>query len=103
MAGTYHHHVKNIRGFIKKRMKIGKKFLRRVTNKQNTWINKRGKKRFLISTLFCVSIIGPAVEAVRGYKRTKDIAWFLHPLISFLTIAVYSILLITRPVETIWY
>ncbi|MFX0069395.1 MAG: hypothetical protein ACFE7I_10010, partial [Candidatus Hodarchaeota archaeon] len=102
-AGTYHHHVSSIQGFIRKRLKIGRKFLRRVANKQNTWIHKRGKKRLLTAVLFCASVIGPAVEALEGYRSTKDTAWFLHPFISFLTVAVYSILLFTRPVETFCY
>jgi len=103
MAGTYHYHVKSIGSFIRKRIKIGKKFLRRVKDKQKTWVHKRGKKSFLLTVLFCASIVGPAVEAIGGYKRTKDIAWYLHPFMSFLTIAIYGILSITRYVETFWY
>ena len=102
-AGTYHHHVSSIQGFIRKRLKIGRKFLRRVANKQNTWIHKIGKKRFLRAFLFCASVLGPTIEAVKSYKETKDIAWFLHPFISFLTIEIYIVLLITHPVETFWY
>lgn len=100
---VYHHYVSNLHDFIRKRLKIGRKFLKRVQKKQVTWVHMKGKKKFVFAVLFCATAIGPAFEAVRGYKRTKDIAWFLHPFMSFLTISVYSVLLITHPVDVIGY
>lgn len=94
--GVYHHHIRNLAGFVRKRIKIGNKFLNRKQERKETWIDQSNKRKFFLSVLFCFSILGPAIEAVKEYRRTKEIAWFLHPLMCFLTVVIYSIIFVKR-------
>lgn len=98
-AGIYHQYVQSIRGFINKRVKIAWKFLNRIQARQVTWVHNKGSKKLLYAILFCVSMIGPTIEAVQGYKETRDVAWFLHPLMCFLTVLTYAATLTIRLVK----
>jgi len=44
--------------------------------------------------LFSVTIIEPLLLAVRGYIRTKNIRWFFHPIVFFITVQGYFFSLI---------
>lgn len=89
-VGIYHHYVSSVGGYVRKRVKIGKKFMSRKANGQKTWVDSSSSQNFLLAVLYNVSIIGPTIEAIREIYKTRKIAWIYHPFISFLTIVVYS-------------
>lgn len=89
-AGIYHYYCTSVLSYIKKRVKIGRKFLGRRERKQKTWIDHAKNDSFFLAVLYNISIIGPLFEAIREYKKSKHIAWFYHPFISWLTIVVYG-------------
>lgn len=89
-VGIYHHYCDTIWDFIKKRLKIGRKFLTRKTKGQKTWVDNATKFNFILAIFYNISVIGPLIEALKEYKKSKNKAWFLHPLMSFFTIMVYS-------------
>lgn len=89
-VGIYHHYVRSVYGYIKKRIKIGRKFMARKAKGQNTWVDQAGRKDFMLSVVYNVSIVAPMIESIREYRRSKNVAWFWHPFISFLTIVLYA-------------
>lgn len=88
-VGIYHHYVSSLGDYIKKRIKIGRKFLTRKQKNQETWVDQIDRKVFLMAVLYNVSIVGPCIEAAIEYRKSKNIAWLWHPVVSFLTIIVY--------------
>ncbi len=94
-VGVYHHYVSSLTDYIKKRIKIGRKFMKRKSRGQLTWVDQATNQNFAAAVLYNISIIGPLIEAMREYKRTKNRAWFWHPVVSFLTIIVYAVIFIT--------
>lgn len=56
---------------------------------QETWIDQASEAQFWLAVLYNISILGPLFEAFKEYKKSKNLAWFWHPVVSFLTIAVY--------------
>ncbi len=44
---------------------------------------------------YSLTVVEPAWEAMRGYLKVRDWAWFLHPVISFLCVIIYSYTVIT--------
>lgn len=40
--------------------------------------------------LYSLTFIEPTIQAMRGYIQIRDWAWFLHPIISFLCVPIYS-------------
>lgn len=88
-VGIYHYYCSSVWEYIKKRVKIGKKFMARKRNGEKTWVDQRTGGNFFLAVLYNLSFILPLMESFRGYRKDKNIAWFYHPFISFLTIAVY--------------
>lgn len=88
-VGIYHYYIKSLGDYIKKRLKIGRKFMARRARRQETWVDQASKAQFWLAVLYNVSILGPLFEALQEYKKSKNPAWFWHPVVSFLTIAVY--------------
>lgn len=89
-VGIYHYYCTSIFNYIKKRLKIGRKFLGRKERRQRTWVDSASKYGFLGAVLYNISLVGPLTEAVREYRKSKNVAWFYHPFISWLTIMVYA-------------
>ncbi|MBI2031228.1 MAG: glycosyltransferase [Candidatus Levybacteria bacterium] len=87
--GIYHHYVSSLGGYVKKRIKIGKKFMARKNRGQETWVDKTSKIDFFLAVLYNLSIVAPLIEAIKMYNKSKNPIWFWHPIVSFLTIVVY--------------
>lgn len=97
-VGIYHHHVENIGQFIGKRIRRGKEFMsRKLMTKDSrkteagVWLDKYSKWEFFKSVFLYATIIYSTSECIKGYLRDRDSAWFLHPLLSFFTVASYSL------------
>jgi glycosyltransferase involved in cell wall biosynthesis len=86
---VYHYHISSLRDFIKKRKKIGNKFLQRKGNRE-TWLDNVSKLKLMVLSLYLVSIIGPLAEALYKSIKDRDTSWFVHPITSFLTIWIYT-------------
>lgn len=95
-VGIYHHYCNSVADFVKKRIKIGRKFLARKEKRQRTWVDQSGQAGFLWAVLYNISFVGPFIESIKEYQTSKNIAWFLHPFLSFLTIVIYTYVFIER-------
>ncbi len=100
-VGVYHHHLENIWQFMGKRFRRGQEFISRKLvvkdakkNETFVWLDKYSKWEFLQSVFLCVSFFYPAYESIRGYLKSRDVAWFLHPFLAFSTVMVYGLLFI---------
>jgi glycosyltransferase involved in cell wall biosynthesis len=99
--GIYHYHVGSIFDFIKKRLKIGNKFLDRKIERKRTWIDAVPKTRFLFSVIYCATFIGPTIESLKNIAITKRGEWILHPFMSFLSVCCYGVVYVKRFVLTL--
>ncbi len=89
-VGIYHNYCTSILNYIQKRLKIGRKFMQRKEKKQETWVDQSKNTSFIGAVLYNISIIFPLMEAITEYRKSKNVAWFWHPFISFLTVVVYG-------------
>lgn len=96
-VGIYHYYCDTVPRYIKKRLKIGRKFLNRKTKRQPTWTDRVKMGEFITSAIYSTSIVGPSIEALTEYRRSGEKAWFLHPLFSLLTVAVYFYTILELP------
>lgn len=46
--------------------------------------------------VYSITFIRPTFDAVRGYIKIHDIAWFLHPILSFCLCGIYSYIILKR-------
>ncbi|HSX40821.1 MAG TPA: glycosyltransferase [Candidatus Saccharimonadales bacterium] len=89
-VGIHHYYCTSLGNYIKKRAKIGRKFMLRKQKGQTTWVDQSRGNDFLLGILYNVSIIGPTLEMIKELIKTKKIAWVWHPVISFITIIIYA-------------
>ncbi len=88
-VGVYHYYVTTLSDYVQKRKKIAKKFLGRKEQKEATWLDKRDTK-IVLSSLYLLSVLGPLVEGTLNGIRYRRVEWFWHPIISPLTVLIYT-------------
>lgn len=49
--------------------------------------------------LFSLTFVKPSFDSIRGYLKVKDVAWFLHPIICFSFLIIYSWAVVVRLVK----
>lgn len=98
-AGIYHYYCLSLMDYLKKRVKIGRKFMARKLKGQETWIDQSAPSNFVLEVIYNLSIVGPLMEAITEYRKSGKIAWFWHPIISFLTIMVYAYIYIEARIK----
>jgi glycosyltransferase involved in cell wall biosynthesis len=87
--GIYHHHVSNLRDYIKKRSRDAYLFFLRKARKEYTWVEEIGYLKLFFAMFYWLTFICPLIEAIKNYIKTKETAWLIHPLMCFVTINVY--------------
>lgn len=77
--------------FFKKRKKYMENlYLESLSKRRYHVYNKRyDRKKIIFYSLYSLTFIGPTFEALRGFRRIPDLAWFLHPVVCFLIFWIY--------------
>ncbi len=96
--GIYHYHIDSVFDFIQKRVKIGNKFLNRKEERKRTWLEGVSPLKFLWSVVYCATFVGPLLEGLYYSIKTRQKAWLLHPLMSFISIVTYGFVFLKRRV-----
>ena len=90
--GVYHHHVDSLGQFVRKRMKIGSKFMTRRKTTKN-WVDYTGKSMEMaafLNLLILPQLIRSIVKAV----QQREALWLLHAPMCFLSTVTYILLFI---------
>ena len=86
---TRHNYVGSLREYIKKRIKIAKKFNARRAITQKTWVDSIPFTYKLFIVIYSLLIIGPILEAFVLSIIKKDWAIMVMPLLLFITTLIY--------------
>lgn len=92
--GIYHNTGGSLIDFFKKRYRYG---LQHAFNKNRRWhlVDFRRPvdiRRFTWFILASLLIIPPTFLSLRGWKKIRDVAWFLHPVVCLGTVLTYGLL-----------
>lgn len=52
--------------------------------------------KLLLFILFAATFIKPTFDALRGFIKIHDVAWFLHPVLSFTLLVIYGYTTVSR-------
>jgi len=90
--------------FFRKRYHYG---LQHAFNSNRRWHLVDFKKggdvlRLLWFILASVTFIHPLVTAMRGYIKIRDLAWFIAPVMCFLTVVTYAILVVHLTIRRVF-
>ncbi len=82
--------------FLKRRMLFISQYHRGIDKSLDKKIRRygilsnKGIVQLGISIVICGTIIIPFIDSLRGYRKIRDAAWFLHPLLCFSFVIIYS-------------
>lgn len=88
--GIIHLYCPNIRTFARKQKRRINDFLHYKGLGQRDYPHQKyfwGYVRFVVC---CLLVFPLLVQSILGYSRKKDSAWFIHPLICWITLAAYG-------------
>ncbi len=91
---------KNISSFLYRR----KLFMEQYYIKSNKYrrysvFMSADKLKLVKFIIYSITFIKPAVDALRGYLKISDSAWFIHPLLCFALFLIYSFVTIKSVVQ----
>jgi glycosyltransferase involved in cell wall biosynthesis len=85
-----HDYVRSIGHLMKKLERNALLFYAQQNERQHVWMASRWT---LVSQLLTmITVIIPLRDALRGYRKLRDPAWFLHPLLCVYVPAMYAVL-----------
>lgn len=97
----------NIWSYLKRRMlfmnqyHMGEKSRQRKRVRRYEIFTKKELWRLVLTIFYCVTLIVPCIDSVRGYIKIRDKAWFLHPLMGLGFVCIYTWVIIRH--QTILY
>lgn len=77
--GIIHHHTETLVGFHKKFFRDAYRFFKQKGQRRYVYQTSLWEK--LRAVLIMVTLVVPLFDSFRGYRKKKDLAWFLHPLV----------------------
>lgn len=82
----------NLGSFLKKRRNYFENlYLKNIEKRRyHLYDPKRDFVKLVLFVLFALTFVEPVILSVRGYLKLRDKAWFLHPVICFLTVVNYG-------------
>lgn len=88
---VWHAAEESLGQFLKKRKKYMEDlYLRDFSQRRYFLYNpQKDKIRIIGYSLYALTGTGPLLEAVRGFLRIPDLAWFLHPVVCFSMFWIY--------------
>ena len=91
---VFHNTAENITNFFEKRRRYMKLFHQKLNAKRRhlTFDPKNSSDIFhlILFIIFASTFVEPILESVRGYLKKRDIAWFLHPIVCFGIMLIYT-------------
>ena len=87
-----HLHSGSVKDFIKKLKRNAELFYK--YNKERRYKYQTSKVTLILALLTMTTFIKPFYDAIRGYLKIRDKAWFLHPLFCFIIPIMYGLIAI---------
>lgn len=85
---------------IRRKMIVETQYFERIKRRRHAVYVPETDKPYLIKyVIYSVTFIKPTFDALRGYLKVPDVAWFLHPLVCFCYLIVYSWAVISRMIK----
>jgi hypothetical protein len=94
-----HNHCQTVGDFVKKCKRNGRIYLQDEGTRSYSYDLTFNKK--LALAVVCLTAVVPIRDAIRGFCKKPDLAWFIHPLVSFWVFAIYVKLFISKRVRSL--
>ncbi|MBX7156831.1 MAG: glycosyltransferase family 2 protein [Verrucomicrobiae bacterium] len=93
--GVHHYYAMTLYEFWRKRVRATCNFFKIFKQFRFSWTEKKPRVPSWLGCLYCLTVIGPVFHAWQGWRKTKDLRWWWHPLASWVSLAglLYGVLL----------
>lgn len=86
---------KNISSFLYRRKLFMEQFhIKNHLSRRYSVYMPKDKIRLLVFVLYALTFLKPTYDSIRGYIKIHDLAWFLHPILSFTLFSIYFYVII---------
>lgn len=84
-------HSRGLWEFLKRRKRFVEQY-HFEENKKRRWSVVMPSDKFgvLLYAVYSLTIVAPTIEALKGYVKIRDLAWFVHPLMCLATTLIYG-------------
>lgn len=65
-------------------------YLKQLDKRRYHIVSKGDWRKLLFFIVFSLTFVQPLLISLRGYRKRKDIAWFIHPVFCFLITLLYA-------------
>ncbi len=89
-VGIGHHFSRNVRAFTRKTRRRIEDFLYYRSKRTYPWL-QLSKARYLKFVVYTVAVFPLLLQSLKGFKRTRDWAWFYHLPVCWITLIFYGI------------
>lgn len=86
-AGIVHHHAPTLAAYVRKARRRAHRSVRGIPPQRRGFMVAPG--RLMAHAVYGLTVIGPALDALRGYRRHPDAAWLLLPVLHLIMVAAY--------------
>ncbi|MBU1200200.1 glycosyltransferase family 2 protein [Patescibacteria group bacterium] len=82
--------------FLRKRSRYMRELYLRDSSRRRYFIYKLGRDevKTLWFSLYALSVVLPLIDAIKGYVKKRDLAWFMHPVMCFCIFWVYFLVVL---------
>lgn len=92
----------NVFNYFKRRVLFVKQYyIQRVQYRRYSVYEKNDRVKLLLFVIFSITFVKPFIDAVRGFRKVSDPAWFLHPFVCFALVLLYGCIAVQSYVENV--
>lgn len=85
---------KNLSSFLFRRKLFMEQYYSKNMNRRYSVFMPSDKLKLLVFIIYSITFIKPTLDALRGYNKIRDFAWFLNPLLCFALFSIYSFVVV---------
>lgn len=89
-TGVVHLFCPDLRTYVRKQRRRIRDYLYYRAQGQRTYSHHRNKLGYVLFVLATLTVVPVVAQALLGYLRKPDPAWFLHPAMCWITLVVYG-------------
>jgi len=95
----------NMIAYLKRRMLFMKQYHLSKDNaalqtaRRYSVYEKKDLFRLIYFIVISITLVVPTIDSIRGYRKIHDNAWFIHPIICFIFVAMYSYVMIEHQLK----
>lgn len=93
---------KKISSFLYRRKLFMEQFyLKKNNNRRYSVYTKNEFGKLIVYIVYAVTFVKPTFDAIKGFIRVRDIAWFFHPILAFSLCIIYAYAIIKSKIKSL--